>query len=446
MGQSSIIFVLIAAVTAGLLAVQTQSATTAADGVLAADQRTALARDAARAGLERAKRQLIASPADWQSLASDSAAWAGPVSLPGGGTADAEVLLHNYKAGTPVPAGLAPLDDAIDVRATGTYGDRSVVLKATLGKSRTDVGIPPALRKAITINQDLTLNGTVRVRALDPSANAGVHSNGTLDANGSYQVEGHGTYTTGESVGSGSGFRPNAPDPYDPRPVQSEAHVYLPSVDVASMRDSAHAVTPAPSGTFTHNTTLVDGLMDGLDPSLAPSSATGQGTASAPFTWFVDGSLRVNDDLLLPASATGGSGHVRVYVQGDLVLGGGASMAPTTTAPPPATAGESVVRSWAAANLPDGATMAIYVAGDIVLNGTVSVAAFLHTNGTVKINGGGNSVNVIGGLAVGKSAKLNGGNIIWYDRPSAMVRDPSYRYDVPVGIQVLDYLEWPGGA
>jgi hypothetical protein len=445
MGQSSIIFVLIAAVTAGLLAVQTQSATTAADGVLAADQRTALARDAARAGLERAKRQLIAAPGDWPSLAADSAFWTGPVPLPGGGTADVEVLLHNYAPGTPSPAGLVPLDDAIDVRATGTYGDRSVVVKATLGKSRTGIGVPPVFRQAITVDQDLRLNGNPKIRPIDGTVNAGVHANGVLDATGSYRVEGHGTYTGGASVGSGSGFRPNAPDAYDPRPVQSESRVYVPAVDVPAMRDSAHAVTTPPGGTLNHNTALVDGLDDGLDPSLAPSSATGRGTASAPFTWFVDGNLKVSDDLLLPATAAGGNGYVRLYVNGDLTVSGNGSLSSTPTAPP-APATESQSRTWAAANLPDGATLAIYVAGDVTFNGNVALAAFLHAGGDIRFNGGGGRANLMGSLAASGSMRANGNNKLWYDRPSVMVRDPSYRYDVPVGIRVLDYLEWPGDA
>lgn len=118
-------------------------------------------------------------------------------------------------------------------------------------------------------------------------------------------------------------------------------------------------------------------------------------------------------------------------------------MTPTFENAPGSDQTDSYVRNWIEENLPEGSSMALYVAGNVNFNGNVSLAALIHANGAIKFNGGGNKVNIIGSVVSKESMTFNGNNKLWYTEASETVKDPGYDYEVPTGVFLLDYLEWP---
>jgi hypothetical protein len=339
----------------------------------------------------------------------------------------------------------------------GTSEGRPYTLRATYTKGVTNIGVPPALRRALVSDQTLRFNGSPEIRSSTTTTNADVHANVNLDAQGSpvnFVIEGYGTHT-GEYDGNNTAFfQPNQTDPTATGTTYQSDALYVPTVDVGAMASVADAVTtPPPGSPFSTSSTanVYDDLTDGLDPSLAPTSMTGKGTKEAPFVWYVGGNMELRGQHRFPAGtgATAPQGHLQLYVDGDLVIGssgGGKSatlITPTYSNAPTSGALESTVRDWVAANLPEGSSLAIYVNGNVTFNGGVTVAALIHSNGEVRFNGGANNVNIIGSVVSKADMTFNGNNELWYTEASETVRAPGYNYDVPTGVFLLDYLEWP---
>lgn len=446
MGQSSLILVLMATVTVAILLFNSQQTTTRSDSALSVKQQEAFARETATVGLNRVIRALVDRPDEWSQINTFDVP---STSYSGYGTsATYQVDAHNYRPGTAGAPGLPTIDDTLDVRVSGTFRDADYTLKATYTKGYTNIGVPPALRKAIVSDKTLRFNGSPEIKSANATTNADVHSNVVLDAQGSpvnFVIEGYGTYSDSYDGNNTAFFQPNQVDPTASGTTYQYEPLYIPTVDVAAAQATAHAVTNPPSGTFTTNANLWDDLTDGLDPSLAPSSVTGQGTPTAPFIWYVGGNMVMDGNLRFPR-ATGASapqGHIKLYVNGDLTFKGTGTMTPTYTNAPANNATDATVRNWVAANLPEGSSMAIYVAGNVNFNGNVSVAALIHANGAVTFNGGGNKVNLIGSVVSKQDMTFNGNNKVWYTEASETVKDPGYDYEVPTGVFLLDYLEWP---
>jgi hypothetical protein len=450
MGQSSLILVLMATLTVGILLYNSQIVTTRSDTVLSVKQEEALARETAIVGLNRVIRTLVDRPDEW----AQTATFAVPeTTYDGYGSSAAyRVDVHNYRPGSVGTPGLPTIDDTLDVRSTGTFRDRDYTIRATYTKGYTNVGVPPALRRAIVSDQTLDFNGNPKIRSASSTTNADVHANATLDANGSpvnFVIEGYGTYTGTYDGSNTAFFQPNQTDPSAGGATYQHEALYVPTVDVTAAAATAHAITNPPTGTFTASGNLWDNLTDGLDPTLAPSSVMGKGTSTDPFIWYVGGNMVVEGSggLRFPR-ATGPSapqGHLKLYVDGNLTFTGSGTMTPTYSDAPANDnkTTDADIRNWIAANLPEGMSMAIYVAENVNFNGNVSVAALIHANGAVKFNGGGNRVNLIGGVVSRHDMTFNGNNKLWYTEASETVKDPGYDYDVPTGVFLLDYLEWP---
>jgi len=450
MGQSSLILVLMAALTGGILLYNSQSETRRSDAVLSVKQQEAFARETALVGLNRMIRDLVDRPDAW----AQTATFAIPgTTYDGYGDATYRVDTHNHRPGTGGPPGLPIIDDTVDVRAVGTFNSREYTVKATYTKGYTNIGVPPALRRALVSDQTLRFNGNPKIKSSTSTTNADVHANVNLDAQGSpvnFVIEGYGSYTGQYDGNNTAFFQPNQTDPSASGTTYRDEAVYVPTVDVAAAQATAHAVTNPPTGstTFTTSADLWDTLADGLAASLAPSSETGKGTPTDPFIWYVGGNMVMDGSLRFPRAAgpTAPQGHIKLYVNGNLTFQGSGTVTPTYDNAPPNSASDATIRNWIAAHLPEGSSMAIYVAGDIHFNGNVSVAALIHSNGAVNFNGGGSKVNVIGSIAAKESMGFNGNNKLWYTEASETVKDPGYDYEVPTGVFLLDYLEWPDAS
>jgi len=448
MGQSSLILVLMATLTVGILLYNSQTVTTRSDTALSVKQEEAFARETAIVGLNRVIRALVNRPDEW----AQTATFAIPETAYDGygPSATYRVDLHNYRPGSAGAPGLPTIDDTLDVRVAGTFRDRDYTIKATYTKGYTNIGVPPALRRAIVSDQTLRFNGSPEIKSSNTATNADVHANANLDAQGSpvnFVIEGYGSYTGSYDGNNTAFFQPNQTDPTASGTTYQYEPMYVPTVDVAAAEATAHVRTyPAPGTSFKTSTggaDLLDNIKDGLD--LDPSSPTGKGTPEDPLIWYVGGDMEMDSNVRLPrgTGASAPQGHIQLYVNGDLTFQGNGTMTPTSDYAPANNQTDSFVRNWIAENLPEGSSMAIYVAGNVNFNGNVSVAALLHTNKAVNFNGGGNKVNLIGSVVAKQSMTFNGNNKLWYTEASETVKDPGYDYDVPTGVFLLDYLEWP---
>ncbi len=450
MGQSSLILVVMATLTVGILLFNSQTVTNRSDAALTVKQEEAFARETALVGLDRVIRDLVDRPDEWAqttTFAIPSTSYDGY-----GSSATYQVDLHNYRPGSVGAPGLPTIDDTLDVRVRGAFRDRNYTVKATYTKGYTNIGVPPALRKAIVSDKNLRFNGSPEIRASNSTLNADVHSNVALDAQGSpvnFVIEGYGTYSDSYDGNNDAFFQPNQTDPSASGTTYEHEALYVPTVDVAAAAATAHAISNPPTGSTTFtlpaSTDLWDDLTDGLDPSLAPSSVTGKGTPTDPFIWYVSGNMVIDGNLRFPRAAgmSAPQGHIKLYVNGDLTFQGSGTTTPTYKDAPANNADANTVRNWIDANLPEGSSMAIYVANNVNFNGNVSVAALIHANGTVTFNGGGNKVNIIGSVVSKEDMTFNGNNKLWYTEASETVKDPGYDYEVPTGVFLLDYLEWP---
>ncbi len=436
-----------ATLTVGVLLFNSQTTTNQSDSALTVKQQEAFARETALVGLDRVIRDLVDRPDEWAQTSTFNIP---ATSYAGYGTqATYQVNLRNYRPGAAaVVPGLPIVDDTLDVRAVGTYQDRDYTIQATYTKGITNIGVPPALRTALVSDQTLRFNGSPKIRSSSSTTNADVHANQDLDAQGSpvnFVVEGYGTYSEEYTGKNTAFFQPNQPDPSASGTTYQYDPMYVPTVNVSAAAATAHAITSPPSGTFTMGASLWDNLTDGLDATLAPNSLSGKGTPEDPFIWYVGGNMVMSGDLRLPRAIGTGApqGHIKLYVDGNLTFQGDGTMTPTYADAPNSKQPDTVIQNWIAQHLPEGSSMAVYVAGNVNFNGNVSVAALIHANGAVTFNGGGNKVNVIGSVVSKQSMTFNGNNKLWYTEASETVKDPGYDYNVPTGVFLLDYLEWP---
>lgn len=436
-----------ATLTVGILLYGSQTTTNRSESVGTVKQQEAFARETALVGLDRTLRNLVDRPDGWAqttTFAIPSTSYAGY-----GTQATYQVDIQNYRPGeTPILPGLPIIDDTLDVRAVGTYQDRDYTIRATYTKGVTDIGVPPALRKSLVSDKTLRLNGSPKLKSSTTTTNADIHANGSLDAQGSpvnFVVEGYGTYSDSYDGSNTAYFQPNQVDPTASGTTYEYDPLYVPTVNVSAAASTAHLITTPPSGTFSVGADVLDDLSDGLGAfALGPSEA-GKGTPEEPFIWYVGGDMVMGGSLRLPRTpgSSAPQGHVKLYVDGNLTFQGNGSITPTYSVAPGNNANDATIRDWISSHLPEGSTLAIYVAGNVNFNGNVSVAALIHANGAVTFGGGGNKANIIGSIVSKETLTFNGNNKLWYTEASETVKDPGYDYDVPTGVFLLDYLEWP---
>lgn len=480
MGQSSLLLVLLAVVTVGVISYTTQQTNrlgTTAVSVAQADER---GREAALIGLERMTHALTQRPLDWSDRATFTIA---PTDV-NGVTYSADIVDYRHVHGpaNPAPAVEASmvLDDTVTVEARGTVVDgrtgdpREYLIRATYVKGLTDVGLGAPSRMAFASDQTLRINGANQV--LQGTANpANVHANNTLDVQGAssqLRIEGTGSYAVDGSRTDPIHFHPpTRPDGTVPPKVQPVSAVPFIPTDFSNLSRfaGADAITNGGGGGRGRgrggggggydvpNTGSVNLERDGWEQNQSGTRITGAGTPTNPFQWFINDnvSLRGNSDLRFFRNGTNAFGkpnqaHVEIYVNGDLTLGGGGGpstgmIAPTSAVVPDDRAASTTVRNWIAEHLPEGVSLWFYVNGNVTLNGNVGLVARIKTNGRFRVNGGGNKTNLIGGVEAIDDIRLNGRAKVYATPPASSGTEPSLNYQVPEGIHLIAYVEWLEG-
>ena len=77
---------------------------------------------------------------------------------------------------------------------------------------------------------------------------------------------------------------------------------------------------------------------------------------------------------------------------------------------------------------------------DTTINGNGQVAGAIYTTGTFRINGGGNGLNVDGGIWSGEQATLNGNATVQYN---ATYMNAIKNLQINAGVQIISWLECP---
>ncbi len=491
MGQQSLILVLLASLTVGVVLYTTGRTNDGGTQVTAVAQADDFGREAAQVGLERMVRRLVSTPLVW----ADTAAFTIPETTYGPATYRTRIVdyLHAHGPAKPAPAieSTMVLDDTVTVESVGTFVDgrtgdpREYVLRATYIKGVTDVGIGYPSRMAFATDKTLTMNGNNEVRQGTSDYPANVHANGMLDVFGSSRVEGTGSYSDQLSGGSPSShfFPPTQEDGSMPPLTQSVDPVPFIPTDFSDLTrfSGAEAYTVASGGGggngkgkgkgggngngegqgggrgFQISGNSVENLeSSGWQQNLGGATVTGAGTPDNPFQWFINGDLGLqgNSGLQFYRDGTNAYGkrnqaHIEIYVNGDLTLGGGGNtgmITPTYEQVPSATTSATIVQNWIAENLPEGVSLWIYVNGNVTFNGNVGLVGRIKANGSVDFKGGGNKTNVIGGVEAIGDITPKGGIMVYSTLPASTGTEPSLNYNVPQGVHLIAYTEWMEGA
>lgn len=487
MGQQSLLLVLLATLTVGVVLYSTQQTNSRGAQVTAVAQADDFGREAAQVGLERMVRRLVAAPLTW----ADTAAFTIPATTYGPATYRTRIVdyLHRHSAANPAPPieAVMVLDDTVTIESVGTFVDgqtgdpREYVVRATYIKGVTDVGMGYPSRMAIATEKTLTMNGTNEVLQGDLDHPANVHANETLDVFGSSRVEGTGTYAGQRSGGSPSShfFPPTSADgSTPPLTMKMDPVPFLPTdFSDLSRFSGAEAYTVGGSGGGgggkggkgkgkngggggggsgyeISGNSVVNLEASGWEQNRGGTTVTGAGTPDDPFQWFINGDLSMKGGNGLRFFREGlnsygkpNQAHVEIYVNGNLTLSGGGGpnsgvIAPTAEAPPSARTSSTMVRNWIEEHLPEGVSLWLYVNGDVTANGNVGLVGRIKANGQVRLNGGGGKLNIIGGVEALGDITPKGGITIYSTLPASTGTEPSMNYEVPYGVHLIAHTEW----
>lgn len=421
MGQSSVILVLAATMTVGVLVFAALRHTGDADEELAGYQYKVLAREAATTGINLTVRKLVDDPDNW---AVTPAAY--------------EFTDESYYGAQFTVTVTAIHPDTVDVVSTGTDESGTHVIEARYAKGFTSLGVPPALRYAIISDEDLTLNGRANIMALDESSNANVHANGDLTSNGNnVHVEGYGSYGPD---GSGTVNPAHAIDTvFDPNVDENGPSVNMyeyEEIDIPSLDPSEYNTIP-PATLITAGDTTLTGVIDAQAWASALGYPAEVGTEAHPFLLYVNGNLSMSGGVTM-------LGYVQVVTYGDITISG--NVTATTTPPPASNASEAEWDAWAALNLnaAGNTTIGFFANGDLTVSGNSAVVGQLFSNQTIDLNGGGGQkVNVIGGVtSANVNINVNGGMNIRYAQISTSTLLPGWTQIVPEGVRLVNWAEW----
>ena len=438
MGQYALLAVIAALVLGGGILYNAQRSAQAADDEVTAYQDDRFSREAALVGLKRMERRLAANLDEWDDTEnSDAAVRAAAFALFNStntpyGPGTFTVTFDDYEAGT------GTVSDIAYVTAVGRFQGQRYVVKAVYEKGITDVGTPPSMRSAILSNQDMAFTGSSVV------VDGTVHTNANLTTSGgsSPTVNGSGTYldsaspTIRFSGGSAQGDSILVPDVVIP-PTGS----YVTPAGVVRARLSGSASTPLviqPTNSYVMQTnTSANGNGGWTNTTVPPPPASSPpvGASGNAYVLVINGNLEIDGDVRL-------LGYSRIYVNGNLTIGGNGVIAPVNSPSFPTNGSTSAtINTWISNNLPSGGQMGIYTTGSITLQGTPTVIASLYANGDVNYGGGGNRL-VIGGITTQSQISLQGNTRVFYTDASTTIFDPGINRLVPEGVRLISFREW----
>ncbi|MFV1980689.1 MAG: hypothetical protein ACC655_06005, partial [Rhodothermia bacterium] len=232
MGAYAYIFVAGFVIVGGLTAVAMRSDNQDANEELYGVQFKEEARDAAVTGMNLTIRRIVADEGQWINSASYQIA---------------ETAYRKAVYETTVTT--YGLGDTVDVTSVGTKGfinkigssdDTTHTIDVRIIRADLAGGVPPGFEVAILTDDNMRIQGTFEVRALDPSQNADIHANGMLETRGnSFLVEGYGSYTGSSRIRNGDNFQPNYDWNGSAVDVVYQDSIPIPPIDVDAFRTDA---------------------------------------------------------------------------------------------------------------------------------------------------------------------------------------------------------------
>lgn len=289
-----------------------------------------------------------------------------------------------------------------DIVAEGLYSSQTHQVDASIS-SEVGPKVPPFLRFALMSDQDLNLNGNALVTHNDPDKNANVHTNGALLIDGrTNQIQGFGTYAKSKTI-SPSGaeadiFKPKN-NPYNRSLTKEVSPTEVTPLDAPTYRDSAHKVTSGDlsfSGGELIDFTVLSGAL---------------GTEEDPAIWYVAG------DFLMSGNSTL-KGHGIFIVEDSVKIAGTTATEKDLLLP---------------------GKMAIYTAGQILVEGGASLDAHFFANQDIYFDG---KSEVRGSVAAGGFTFLNGTPDLYYQSIDVSLTLPVWPYTGIEDIILEDYKEW----
>jgi len=430
MGQSSVILVIAAVLTVGILAFAAQRSTGDADLELAQYHEKVLAREASFTGINMTVRRLVDDPDSWYTADASPNDYEYTDESYYGATFTTTVVYTDVDLTTV---------DTVDIVSTGVdAGATTHVIEATYAKGYISGGVPPSFRYAIIAEEDLTLNGQAHIATVNEDANANIHANGDLTVNGSnVVVEGYGTYSPD---GSGTVNPEKAVDDvFDPNVDEngSDSNMYG-GEDIEIQEIDANDYNTSPPATVvTISDTTLSGVIDLQQWATSLGYGPEVGTAESPFLLYIEGVLSTSGDVTI-------LGYGQLVANGEVRING--DVLATTQPEPDSDASDEEYQAWMESNLDEegNTKLGIYSTFDIDVNGGVTVAAQLYANGTINLNGGGGEeTNIIGALtATNLDINVNGGVNIHYAQMSEKILLPGFEYYVPEGVRLIAWAEF----
>ena len=420
MGQSTVILAVAATLLVGIVLLGMQRSNNESDANLATYHNDVLAREAAMTGINMTVRRLVDEPDEWFS-----------------NTNQYEYPQTDYNGAAFSTTVTSSHPDTVRVVSLGTHHNRTKRIEAVYAKGLIAGALNESFYYAVVSDEDLTLNGSVEIRAAASTSNADIHANGDLTSNGNrVHIEGFGTYGP-----SGSGtvnpthaidtvFDPNVDTNGADQNMHADDDVDIPNIDV-----SAYSTSPPADLVVSGDTTLFDMDRAWLNAHGYPAIV---GTEESPFLMYVGGNLATSGTTVIEDI------YFQVVVAGEITVGG--NILSSTTPIPDKRDPQSVWDAWNAANL-DAAgntSIGLYADGDITVSGGFAIVGQLFSNNTVTLNGGGGQqMNILGGIvSANTDINVNGGLVIQFARVSTSGKIEELESDTPEGVRLVDWAEF----
>ncbi|GIV59105.1 MAG: hypothetical protein KatS3mg043_0194 [Rhodothermaceae bacterium] len=341
----------------------TQQHLMATTNQVAERQREVLARSAALAGYNVAKKELAESFGNREIIGEHE-----------GGTYIATISVDGLRA---------------RIESTGTFADGAgntatyTVLADYAYRHVVDGTLPAHMRYALLSHGTVRMNGNTAIEVYNgyPTVNADVHTNHDLVINApNVNVEGFGTYVGNDNTKKGATayFNPNYNPDGRPSAYQTPEAVDLPVFNAADMTSKV----------------VVDRVSDN-DVTLAGNYGYG-GTREDPYVWHIKGNLSISGNTTL-------EGYMLFIVEGDIAISG-------------------TVQSVASGHTGDESSVAFYAGGSVSMLGTIDIWGQIFAGGDVTFVAG--TPKFYGSISNRGASEFKGTPRLYYRVPSPALTVP----------------------
>ena len=309
---------------------------------------------------------------------------------------------------------LVPQGEVIQVTVTGNVEgdvgndtDQSHQLRACYIRADYSLFSPPAFNYGFVSDLDFDFNGGPTIQAL-VDGEGHVHSNGHMELGPKVEIDGHATYSGGESISKNAVVASHGTGPGIPL-TTFDADEFAVDNSVSSAACAAAPENCLYYAGFTANSNLT------IQP---PTSDVGH-RESDPFIWYIDGDFTISGNYHIKVPQ-----YTQIVVKGNItVTGGGAVTVTGQTAKQHCGCSKpdaAQSKAWVVSQLFDGvhSPLAWYGTGDVDISGSPGLVGNFYVNGDVTLDGGGTGNNTAGSFASADgNITANGGgtgNNFWF--------------------------------